>query len=82
VKEYSYPILSKGRYQVVALTSNEEYDPDDVDAYAVVTTSGARIRQVLTLDDARSWMEQLAEAEGIGQPALQQPKPRPRRPRR
>jgi hypothetical protein len=81
MKEYSHPILAKGRYQVVALTANEDYDPGDIDAYAVVTTSGARMRQVLTFDDARSWMEQLVEEEGA-QPPAPRPEPRARRPRR
>ena len=57
--EHEHPILIQGNYQIVALTTQEEYDPEDIVAYAVMTMSGTRLQQVQTLDDAKSWMEKL-----------------------
>lgn len=61
--EHAHPLLVKGRFKVVALTADEAYEPDDIVAYAVTTRSGAEFKRVLTLDAAKSWMEQLHERE-------------------
>ena len=62
--EHRHPLLIKGRYQVVALTPEPEFDPGEISGYAVVNSSGAKLRHELSLDDAKAWMEkQVAEEE-------------------
>jgi hypothetical protein len=68
VTEYTHPILIKGRYQVVALTQDVEYEPGEVIAYAVYNSSGAKLRHELSLDDAKAWMEQIIEEENLQRP--------------
>ena len=63
VTEYTHPVLIKGNYQVVAVTQDEQYDPGDVISYAVQTMAGARLRQDMSLEDARIWMDQRIEEE-------------------
>jgi len=81
VKEYSHFILAKGRYQVVALSQADESDPDHIIAYDVLTTSGARVRRELTLDDAKARVEILMKEEQACRPYTMPPD-WPRRERR
>lgn len=67
--EYSHPLFIQGRYQVVALSLEEGYDPEGVYAYAVLNTAGAKLRHELTLDDAKAWVETLIEQERLPTPA-------------
>lgn len=66
--EHVHPILIKGKYRIVALTAEQEYEPEDFVVYAVTTMSGARLRYSLTLDDATSWMEKLLDEETVPHP--------------
>lgn len=59
--EHAHPILTKGGYQLVALTHGHTYDPERIIAYVVMTMSGARLHHERTLEDARSWMEKQVE---------------------
>ncbi len=61
--EYRHTILQKHGYQVVALTRDADpaYAPDEVIGYAVVTDSGAKLRDEPSLEEARLYMEQLLE---------------------
>jgi uncharacterized protein YbjT (DUF2867 family) len=61
--EYRHTILQKHGYQVVALTrdSDPAYAPDEVIGYAVVTDSGAKLRDEPSLEEARLYMEQLLD---------------------
>ncbi|MCI4567370.1 hypothetical protein [Lysobacter sp. CFH 32150] len=61
--DYSHPLFIKGHYQVVALTSEEQYEPERVFAYAVLNSAGAKLRHELTLDDAKAWVEVLIEKD-------------------
>ncbi len=63
--EYRHTLLQKHGYQVVALTrdSDPAYAPDEVTGYAVVTISGAKLREEPSLEEARLYMEQLLEDE-------------------
>jgi hypothetical protein len=79
--EYSHPIFMKGRYRVVALSQNEEYDEDNITAYAVLNSSGAKLRHELSLIDAKEWMEKLVEEDNVDISAAQ-PQAKPRRVRR
>lgn len=65
VMEYMHPVLIKGNYQVVALTREQEYDPGEVTAYAVLNSTGARLRQDLSLEEARIWVDTLIEEEKV-----------------
>ena len=79
--EYSHPIFIKGNYRVVALTENQEYNEDNITAYAVLNSSGAKIRHELSLIVAKEWMEKLVEEDNIAVD-VQQPQVKPRRVRR
>ena len=61
--EYSHPILVRGRYQIVALTDEAQFDPAEVTGYAVLSPSGGRLRHELSLEDARLWADRLIEEE-------------------
>lgn len=63
--EYSHPILVRGRYQIVALTDEAQFDPADVTGYAVLSPAGAKLRHELSLEDARLWVDRLIEEETI-----------------
>lgn len=64
--EYQHVILTKGQYNLVALTHSEVYAPGEVVGYAVVTASGARLTEDLSLDDARTWLESFGAESGGG----------------
>lgn len=63
--EYRHTLLQKHGYQVVAITRDADpaYAPDEVIGYAVVTDSGAKLREEASLEQARLYMEQLIEDE-------------------
>ncbi len=79
--EYSHPIFIKGRYRVVALSEDQEYNEDNIIAYAVLNSSGAKIRHELSLIDAKEWMEKLVEEDNVDV-SVAQPQSKPRRVRR
>ena len=70
--EYSHQMLVRGHYQVVALSQEPDFDADAITGYAVVSSSGARLRYEVTLEQARLWVDQLIEDE-----ELRQAEPRP-----
>lgn len=63
--EYSHTILVRDRYQIVALSLEQEFDSALVTGYAVVSPAGARIRYEVTLEDARLWVDRLVEEEEL-----------------
>lgn len=63
--DYTHPLFTKGHYQVVALTPEEQYEPERVFAYAVLNSAGAKLRHELTLDDAKAWVEALIEKDRL-----------------
>lgn len=81
VKEHSHLVLARGRYQIVALSPADEFDPGRAVAHDVLTKSGARVRRELTLDDAKARVEALCEEELACRPPEMSPG-RPRRVRR
>lgn len=73
--EYRHPIITMGPYQVVALTQNASYDSAEIVGYAVVTTSGVKLRHELSLEDARLWLETRLEEDDDGFAAKERPRP-------
>jgi hypothetical protein len=63
--EYSHPILVRGRYQIVALSDEAQFDPAEATGYAVLSPTGAKLRHELTLEDARLWADRLIEEENV-----------------
>ena len=63
VTEYSHPILVRGRYQIVALSHEAEYDPTEVVCYAVLSPTGQRLHHEPGLEEARLWADRLMEEE-------------------
>lgn len=65
--EYPHPLQAKGRYQLVALTYSPVYSPADVFGFAVLSSEGARITDVVSLDEAHSqWERLLAKDQAAG----------------
>ncbi|ALN63579.1 hypothetical protein GLA29479_2713 [Lysobacter antibioticus] len=79
MNEYRHHILTRGRYQIVALTPDPQFESDDIYAYAVMSSSGLKMRQELTLTDARNWLEFWIEQErassGGSSPDMMEPSP-------
>jgi hypothetical protein len=63
VSEYQHHLLTRGKYQIVALTPDAQFEDDDIYAYAVMSSSGVKLRQELTLSDARNWLDDRMERE-------------------
>lgn len=75
--EYDHTLLSKGRYRIVTVIEKQENDEDRIIGYAVLASSGSRLRYGLTLDDAKAWMEKLIrDEEPERDPAPAQPRPK------
>lgn len=80
--EYGPVLMVQGRYQVVALKTAPSELTDDPVAYAVLTTAGGLVRRELSLDDAKRWAAELAEAEQDPEQARPTPPHAPRKRRR
>ena len=79
--EYSHTLLVRGRYQIVALTDEAQFDPAEITGYAVLSSAGAKLRHELSLEDARDWADRLIEEESAKRsdpPALAKPAKRRR----
>ncbi len=63
--EYTHQVFIKGNYKIVAVTQDEQYDPGEITSYAVLTLAGARLRQDMSLEDARIWMDLRIEQENL-----------------
>lgn len=76
----SHCVLVEGRYQIVASSHQPDQGPHGLFAYAVATLDGARLRQQLSLDDARAWLQMLldddARAAAPAAPARKRVAPR------
>lgn len=57
MSEYQHHVLTRGHYHIVALTRDQEFESDEIYAYAVMSSSGVKLRQELTLSDARNWID-------------------------
>ena len=66
--DYIHPILFSGRYQVVALTREEHFDPAEITGYMVTSSDGTPLRHEPGLEQARMWMEKLIEEENAQRP--------------
>lgn len=58
---YQHLVISRGRYQLVALTDDAQYSIGDRANYAVLTDSGARVRQDMSLEEARAYLDLLVD---------------------
>lgn len=61
--EYGPVLMVQGRYQVVALKPATSVLADDPLGYAVLTSTGGVVRRELSLDGAKRWAKELAEAD-------------------
>lgn len=61
--EYSHTMLVRGRYLIVALSDEAQFDPAEVTGYAVLSPTGERLRHDPSLEDARNWADRLIEEE-------------------
>ncbi|NUO77709.1 hypothetical protein LVB77_13175 [Lysobacter sp. 5GHs7-4] len=63
MSEYQHHVLTRGHYHIVALTRDQEFESDEIYAYAVMSSSGVKLRQELTLSDARNWIDDRIERD-------------------
>jgi hypothetical protein len=63
--QYPHVLRSDGRYQLVALTHSPVYSPADVVGYAVLTADGARVTEVLSLEQAHSYWQDLLQQDEL-----------------
>jgi hypothetical protein len=68
--DFEHPILSQGRYRLLALARHPHATADDITGYAVATLAGDRLRVEATLAQARAWLD-----EQLRQDALMHPPP-------
>jgi hypothetical protein len=61
--EYGPVLMVQGRYHVVAVQTAPSTLADDPMGYAVLTSAGGLVRRELSLDDAKRWARELAEAD-------------------
>lgn len=61
--EYSHTLLVRGRYQIVALSDEAQFDPAEITGYAVLSSTGAKLRHESSLEDARDWADRQIEQE-------------------
>lgn len=62
--QYPHALRADGRYQLVALTYSPVYSPADVFGYAVLTSDGAHVTDVLSLEQAHGHWVALLEQDG------------------
>ncbi|KRA20923.1 MULTISPECIES: hypothetical protein [unclassified Lysobacter] len=72
MSEYQHHVLTRGHYHIVALTRDQEFENDDIYAYAVMSSSGVKLRQELSLSDARNWIDDRIEQDR-GSPSSPEP---------
>ncbi len=73
---HSIPVLIKDPYRIVAVTADDDRDRDRIIGYVILNAAGARLRQELTLDEARSWMERCIDEDNVPPSVVQAPKTR------
>ena len=73
----SSPVLVKGNYQILPMRGPET--AGETPAYSVLTLAGQPVRQEMSLDEAKVWLDRLA---GETAPAPQQAAPVRRRMKR
>ena len=56
--EFEHPVLSQGRYRLLALTPQPHDASGAITGYAIATLGGDRLRVESTLSQARAWFEQ------------------------
>ena len=61
--QYPHALRVERGYQLVALTHSPVYSPADVVGYAVLTSGGARVTDVLSLEDAHGRWQELLEQD-------------------
>lgn len=70
MQEYFHQIELRGRYRLVAVTHEPVYAPGDVVGHAVITDDGDRLTDLMSLAEARRYLEVLEREEGI-EPGLE-----------
>jgi hypothetical protein len=66
--EFPHALRVDGRFQLVALTYSPVYSPADVFGFAVFSSDGARLTEVVSLEQAHSRWSSLLEEQRAGGP--------------
>lgn len=70
MQEYTHQLELRGRYRLVAVTHAPVYAPGDVIGHAVIVDDGDRLTDLMSLAEARRFLEDLVREEGI-EPGLE-----------
>lgn len=70
MQEYTHQLELRGRYRLVAVTHAPVYAPGDVIGHAVIADDGERLSDLMSLAEARHYLEGLLREEGI-EPGLE-----------
>jgi hypothetical protein len=65
---FEHVVLSRGRYRLLALSSQPHSTCDAITGYAVDTLAGDRVRVEATLPLARAWLEAQVRREALVHP--------------
>jgi hypothetical protein len=70
MQEYTHQLELRGRFRLVAVTREPVYAPGDVVGHAVIVDDGERLTDLMSLADARRYLEELVREEGV-EPGLE-----------
>ncbi|MEN5002405.1 hypothetical protein [Stenotrophomonas indicatrix] len=70
MQEYTHQLELRGRFLLVAVTHEPVYAPGDVVGHAVIVDGGERLTDLMSLADARRYLEELVREEGV-EPGLE-----------
>ncbi|WP_313203992.1 hypothetical protein ACI703_08090 [Isoptericola jiangsuensis] len=70
MQEYTHQLELRGRYRLVAVTHAPVYAPGDVIGHTVIADDGERLADLMSLAEARRYLEVLEREEGI-EPGLE-----------
>ncbi len=59
------PIYIRENLHVVAITEDLEHGSDKIVGYAVMTSTGAKLRYELSLDSAKAWLDQFIDQDVV-----------------
>ena len=68
MQDFELPILSQGRYRLLALTEQTHDACEAISGYAIATLGGDRLRVEATLSQARAWLQELERLDADAHP--------------
>ncbi|MFL6591337.1 MAG: hypothetical protein ACJ8GK_01350 [Luteimonas sp.] len=66
--EFEHPLLSQGRYRLLALTPQRHDGNAAITGYAIASLGGDRLHVAPTLSQARAWLQEQLRLDALMQP--------------